>query len=101
MNFIRAFLVFWRGYRPAIQPEWSKADTIALASFMRSGTGRRLDATMRSQIAAANELAAMRATPFQCGWACGYKGLYVWFEALSAKPAAVESGQNEDDPFGE
>ena len=96
-------LLFARRSEFVPRPEWTKADAEALRAFLTTGTGQRLQATMISEIGAANERAAMKAAAFECGWACGYRALYAWFEALSAKPAAAdESGRNEsEDPFGE
>ena len=66
-------------------PEWSEADARALATFLRSPAGAKLQVFLRNEVASANERAAMKATPFDCGWACGYRGLLAWFEALGSE----------------
>ncbi len=97
MRFLRSFraaLFFARhaGYCPA--PEWTPADREALARFLGTGTGARLRMTLTAYITAANERAAVKATPFECGWACGYRGLWAWFQTLSQ--AGADAGTSED-----
>jgi hypothetical protein len=101
LRFLRAFLTFAARSRWSAPPEWTEADARALATFLGSSSGAKLRAILHSEIATANERAAMSggATPaktaFDCGWACGYRGLYAWFESLSARPAA-EPGELEE-----
>lgn len=84
----RAIAVFVRRANWTQPPEWTEADARALGSFLGSATGAKLQKILRSEIASANERAAMsKGAPFECGWACGYRGLHAWFESLSARPA--------------
>jgi hypothetical protein len=94
-------LLFCRKAPLAQKPEWTPENAEILARFLQGPTGARLRAALIAEIAAANERAAMKAAPFDCGWACGYRGLYAWFEALSAPALAAKEPQTETDPFGE
>lgn len=100
MRLLRAFLLFVRRSRWQSFPEWEEVDSRALASFISSRTGAKLMLTMQNQIVEANERAAMsKGSAFECGWACGYRGLFAWFQSLSVTPAVQE--ENEASPFGE
>jgi hypothetical protein len=105
IRFFRALLTFASRTRWSTPPEWTEADSRSLATFLSSPSGAKLSAILHSEIAAANERAAMSggATPnrtaFDCGWACGYRGLYAWFESLSA-PAPQAEADPIEDPFG-
>ena len=85
MRILRAILLFLRHTSWLPARAWTPADARALASFLASSTGRKLLRLLRGEIGAANERAAMKAAAFDCGWACGYRGLYAWFESLSAR----------------
>ena len=90
-RFIRALALFTARTRWSAPPEWSDADARALATFLGSAPGQKLRAILHSEIASANEGAAMsKGAAFECGWACGYRGLYAWFESLSAPAASPE-----------
>ena len=95
----RALLIFLQHTRWQPAPEWEEVDARALQQFLATSTGRKLVATMTTEVAAANERAAMsRGGAFECGWACGYRGLLAWFEALSGGGSAGESeGKGESD----
>lgn len=87
-RFLRALSIFAARSRWSAPPEWAEADARALATFLASPAGAKLRAILLGEIATANERAAMsKGGAFECGWACGYRGLYAWFESLSA-PAA-------------
>ncbi len=83
-RFLRALHLFASRYSTPARPEWTAADQAALTTFLRTGAGSRLRATLISQIAEANERAAFSGKPFDCGWACGYRGLWAWFESLAS-----------------
>lgn len=91
----RAFRLFLRQALWAPAPEWEAADAQALAAFLSTGTGIRLQRFLRNEIASAHERAAMKATAFDCGWACGYRGLLAWFESLSVPPFESEEAESE------
>jgi hypothetical protein len=93
---LRAAWLFARhgGWCP--QPEWTADDREALRRFLATEAGSKLRLILMSHIAAANEKAAMTATPFECGWACGYRGLWAWFQSLSLSPAGAEPGTSEE-----
>ena len=81
---LRALAIFTRHVRWSAPPDWSEADGRALAGFLASPAGAKLREILRSEIASANERAAMsKGAAFECGWACGYRGLYAWFESLA------------------
>lgn len=100
MRLLRALLIFLRAAPLVSPPAWNAGDAKVLEGFLASQTGRKLLAIMRSEIAAANERAAMgRGDAFLCGWACGYKGSLAWFESLSAA-APAETGASEYPDLG-
>jgi len=78
-------------------PEWDQEDAMILKSFMNTMTGRKLTFKLQNQIISANERAAAKATPFESGWACGYRGLLAQFEYLSVVPPNVDTTENESD----
>lgn len=100
MRLIRATLCFLRrtGFSP--RPQWLPQDAKVLAQFLRTPTGLRLAMILQSEIIEANERAAMKAQPFECGWACGYRGLFAWFQALSVNDAAAESVEIDPSSLG-
>lgn len=89
-RFLRALAIFTARTRWSAPPDWQEADARALATFLGSPTGAKLRSILHGEIATANERAAMSGsstpskTAFNCGWACGYRGLYAWFESLTA-----------------
>ena len=89
MKLLRALLLFLRRASWTPAPDWTAADARALAGFLATPSGAKLQAFLRNEIASANERAAMKALPFDCGWACGYRGLFAWFQSLSI-PADAE-----------
>jgi hypothetical protein len=98
MRFVRALSHFLRraSWRPPA--DWTDADSRALAAFLQTESGARLQRFLCNEICAANERAAMKATPFDCGWACGYRGLYAWFQSLSdIQPRDLQDGAAPDD----
>ena len=97
MRILRAILLFLRHTSWLPAPAWTSADARALATFLATSTGRKLLRLLRSEIGAANERAAMKAAAFDCGWACGYRGLLAWFEALSTAAAAEEEPSAPED----
>src|SRR5690242_19658337 len=101
MGLLRTLLLFSRRLPQPPRPEWTPADADLLHRFLQSHTGAKLRHTLISEISAATDRAAMKATPFECGWACGYRGLYAWFEALSAPALADEQSNSETDSPGE
>jgi hypothetical protein len=87
----RAFKLFYRRTAPTPAPEWTEEEARHLAWFLQTATGRKLQAILTNEIAAANERAAMsKGSAFECGWACGYRGLIAWFQALAAASADHE-----------
>jgi hypothetical protein len=99
IRFLRAILTFASRSRWSAPPEWTDTDSRALAAFLTSSSGAKLRAILHSEIAAANERAAMsKGAAFDCGWACGYRGLFAWFESLSA-PAPTPEAEPLEDPF--
>lgn len=99
MRFLRAFLVFVRRCRFRTEMEWTTADAKGLQAFMSSHTGRKLQVMLENEVIAANERAAMtRGEAFECGWACGFKGLLAWFEAFQAQSeGSPASSEDADD----
>jgi hypothetical protein len=84
-RFLRALAIFTARTRWFAPPDSLEPDARALATFLATPAGAKLRAILHSEIATANERAAMRkGHPFDAGWACGYRGLYAWFESLSA-----------------
>ncbi len=84
-RFLRALLVFARRSTWTAPPEWTEADARALATFLATLAGAKLRGILHSEIGSANERAAMsEGAAFECGWACGYRGLHAWFESLAA-----------------
>lgn len=88
MRLLRALLLFVRHTSWSPAPEWTAADARSLATFLATSSGAKLQAILRNEITAANERAAMQAAPFACGWACGYRGLFAWFQSLSVPAEA-------------
>lgn len=64
MKLLRALLLFLRRASWVPAPEWTAADARALASFLTTPAGVKLQAFLRNEIASANERAAMKALPF-------------------------------------
>lgn len=89
MRLLRALLLFLRRASWSPATEWTSADARALATFLGTPAGAKLQAILRNEITAANERAAMKAAPFDCGWACGYRGLFAWFQSLSVPAETV------------
>jgi hypothetical protein len=83
MRLLRALILFLRHASWSRAAEWTAADARALATFLGTPAGAKLQTILRNEITAANERAAMKAEPFECGWACGYRGLFAWFQSLS------------------
>ena len=83
MRLLRALALFLRHASWSPTPEWTAADARVLATFLGTPAGARLQLILHNEITAANERAAMKAAPFECGWACGYRGLFAWFQSLS------------------
>jgi hypothetical protein len=83
MRLLLALSLFLRRASWSPAPEWTAADARALATFLATPAGAKLQTILRNEITAANERAAMKAAPFECGWACGYRGLFAWFQSLS------------------
>ena len=85
----RAFKLFHSRASLTPAPEWTEEDARHLAWFLGAATGRKLSAILTNEIAAANERAALsKGSAFECGWACGYRGLLAWLQALAAPSAA-------------
>ena len=97
MRLLRALLLFLRRASWAPAPEWTAADARALATFLGTPAGTKLQAILRNEITAANERAAMKAMPFECGWACGYRGLFAWFQSLSVPVETPDAPDSELD----
>ena len=95
MRTLRALLLFLRRVNWTPAPEWTAADARALATFLHTPAGAKLQSILHQEIAAANERAAMKAAPFECGWACGYRGLFAWFQSLSV-PVEPPEGPDAD-----
>jgi hypothetical protein len=84
----RAFNLFYGRVSLTPAPEWTEEDARHLAWFLGAATGRKLSAILTNEIAAANERAALsKGSAFDCGWACGYRGLLAWLQALAAPSA--------------
>jgi hypothetical protein len=83
MRLLHALILFLRRASWSPAAEWTAADARALATFLGTPSGAKLQTILRNEITAANERAAMKAAPFECGWACGYRGLFAWFQSLS------------------
>src|SRR3954469_17721618 len=96
MRLLRALVLFLRRASWSPTPEWSAADARALATFLATPAGAKLQEILRQEIAAANERAAMKAAPFECGWACGYRGLFAWFQSLSLPAETADEPDAED-----
>lgn len=80
-------------------PAWLTSDARALASFLTSATGQKLTHLLTSEIAAAHERAALsKGSAYECGWACGFRGLLAWFHSLSASAPAVTGDHHETTP---
>jgi hypothetical protein len=96
-RFLQSLAMFLRRTSWTAPPDWNEAEARALASFLGSPAGAKLRVILQSEIASANERAAMsKGAAFECGWACGYRGLYAWFESLSA-PSAPEPDSADHD----
>lgn len=95
MRLLRSLALFLRRVPWQSVPEWTAADARALATFLATPAGEKLQEILRQEISAANERAAMKAAPFECGWACGYRGLFAWFQSLSA-PIATNDAPDSD-----
>lgn len=90
IRFLRACFSFARRMPFWPRPEWTPEDARTLAAFFNTMTGRKLLFLLRNEIIVQNERAAFAATPRECGWAMGFRGLYAWFEALSSAADAQQ-----------
>ena len=90
MRFLRALILFAK--RTPVLPcvAWEAEDARRLQAFLCTETGRKLSLQLVAHIAEANERAAMKAAQFECGWACGFRGLWAVFQSLSVPPAVQE-----------
>lgn len=96
MRVLQAVGMFLRRAPWAAAPEWTEVDERALRGFLGTSTGRKLMGTITQEIAVANERAAMsKGAAFECGWACGYRGLLAWFQALAGEAETVEVADEE------
>jgi hypothetical protein len=82
-RFIRAALLLSRTAAVVSPVEWDDEDRQALARFMESGTGKKLERVMIGEIAVQNERAAMTATQLACGLAQGFKMFFSIFKTFS------------------
>lgn len=84
VRFLLALLALWRVTRRPIglprDLEWTPRDSSVLASFLATDTGKRLEAQLLGQVAAANERAAQSdGKAVACGQA---QGMRTFFQAL-------------------
>lgn len=94
LNYLRAMWLFATHTGYCRTPYWGPDDAVVLTRFLETTTGAKLRMHLAAQIARMNEHAALNATPWECGMACGYKAFWAVFQYLSH--AGAEPGTTED-----
>jgi hypothetical protein len=78
--------------------EWTQEDALAWASFLKSGTGLRLSATLRNTAIENNANAIMSSKKDRCDQAAGWLQCIAYIETLSAQsePQSDTSGESSE-----
>lgn len=93
MRWFRTFIIFARTVHfGGVLPKWEKMDSVALAHFLSTPTGVKLRMHLDQAVTENNNFAVQKATPWHCGWACGYKGFRAFILSLT------EIGSTADNP---
>jgi hypothetical protein len=77
-----------------VAPEWLPEDAARLAAWLNSESGRKLVVLLQHYEQHQNASAVMRATPWACGFAAGWRAMVAWQMTLAASlPPEAQASQ--------
>ncbi len=91
-RFIKAFVIFWKGFAPQVPQDWDKDDALLLQQFRATRAGRRLIKNMQAQSFEQDRQATLeiKETRWQAGVATGYRLAMMQIEQFSVVPTVEE-----------